>query len=184
MSKNVAVNVMSQEQARQLFTYDKDTGALRWKVRASRNVFAGDVAGAPRPGGYWVLGYQGKQYKVHNLVWNYHYGNIPDGKTIDHSDRNKTNNRVENLVPASLSRQQRNRLHRGFKRSGSSKNPWRAEVFFDSKKHSLGSFTTALQARLAYERKVRELMPELSLDFFTQAINQLIQHSQHPTHPC
>ena len=37
------------------------------------------------------------KYNVHVLVWNFHYGIIPDGLCIDHIDRNRANNDIRNL---------------------------------------------------------------------------------------
>lgn len=41
----------------------------------------------------------GKRYTeyVHRIVWMLHHGVIPDGKVIDHIDRDKLNNHIENL---------------------------------------------------------------------------------------
>lgn len=34
---------------------------------------------------------------LHRAVWEYHYGQIPNGLMIDHINRDKTDNRIENL---------------------------------------------------------------------------------------
>lgn len=41
----------------------------------------------------------GKRYTeyVHRIVWMLHHGVIPEGKVIDHIDRDKMNNTIENL---------------------------------------------------------------------------------------
>ena len=39
-----------------------------------------------------------KKFKLlHNLIYEYYYGAIPDGMQIHHKDQNKLNNRIENL---------------------------------------------------------------------------------------
>ena len=38
-----------------------------------------------------------KNTYLHRMVWTYHNGNIPNGLVIDHIDRNKSNNQIENL---------------------------------------------------------------------------------------
>lgn len=47
--------------------------------------------------GYMVIGIDGRTYKVHRLVYETWVGPIIDGYTIDHIDRNRTNNVVSNL---------------------------------------------------------------------------------------
>lgn len=40
---------------------------------------------------------KGKQFMVHRLVWEKHYGKIPEGFQIHHIDEDKTNNEITNL---------------------------------------------------------------------------------------
>ncbi|MBJ2270846.1 HNH endonuclease [Pseudomonas sp. MF6772] len=48
-------------------------------------------------GGYWNFTYKGKALAAHRIVWELHNGPIPAGWLVDHKDRNKLNNRIENL---------------------------------------------------------------------------------------
>jgi hypothetical protein len=36
-------------------------------------------------------------YYAHRLIWQLHYGVIPDGMVVDHKDRDRTNNKISNL---------------------------------------------------------------------------------------
>ena len=47
--------------------------------------------------GYWEVSYQEFLYKVHRIVWEIHFGEIPDNLCIDHINGNKADNRIENL---------------------------------------------------------------------------------------
>lgn len=38
-----------------------------------------------------------KPHSLHRQVWIHHYGNIPAGLVIDHIDRDKNNNQIDNL---------------------------------------------------------------------------------------
>lgn len=49
-----------------------------------------------------------KPHSLHRAVWEYHNGKIPDGLTIDHIDRNKDNNEIDNLRLATYSENIRN----------------------------------------------------------------------------
>lgn len=79
-----------------LLRYDPDTGLLHWKVSTSNRVKVGDWAGSLNPEGYIQVMVNGTIYKAHRLIWFMHYGYWP-ADTIDHWDRNRQNNRLDNL---------------------------------------------------------------------------------------
>ena len=62
-------------------------------IRLSNN----KIAGSTRPDGYKNVSYKGKRYYQHRVIWEMHYGKIPDGMIIDHINQNKSDNRIENL---------------------------------------------------------------------------------------
>lgn len=47
--------------------------------------------------GYLVMTIENKRLPVHQIVWVWHRGIVPDGYEIDHLDNNKLNNSVWNL---------------------------------------------------------------------------------------
>lgn len=49
-----------------------------------------------------------KPHSLHRQVWIYHNGDIPDGMTIDHIDRDKDNNQIENLRLATYAENNKN----------------------------------------------------------------------------
>lgn len=59
--------------------------------------------------GYSVLGLKGVTYSQHRIIWELHFGAIPEGYTVDHIDRNKRNNLIENLRLADVYLQNSNR---------------------------------------------------------------------------
>jgi hypothetical protein len=71
-----------------LFTYDN--GSLYWKK-------SGKKAGTPRKEGYIVIQLHKTQYYAHRLIWSLLKGEIPQDRHIDHINRNKSDNRIENL---------------------------------------------------------------------------------------
>jgi len=84
------------ERIRELLDYDPKTGNLIWRINRG-NVKAGGIAGSTNPKGYLMVGIDGTQYRCHRIVWALHNdGELPK-RQIDHIDRNKTNNRIENL---------------------------------------------------------------------------------------
>lgn len=71
------------------FHYNPETGEL------SRDDRSGGL-GSLDKNGYRILKVKGKQFKYHRVVWLVCNGKFPD-KELDHIDRNKLNNRIENL---------------------------------------------------------------------------------------
>jgi hypothetical protein len=88
----------SQEILRHLFDYDHSTGNLLWKNPALRSApKPGSIAGTILNHGYRQIKIQKQVYLAHRLVWTWVYGEDPGEYQIDHIDRNKLNNRIENL---------------------------------------------------------------------------------------
>lgn len=84
--------MITQQQLQNL--YDYVDGQLKFKhSRGKRKT--GSYAGSIKPDGYWRVYINGKGYYLHRLIWMYHYGYFPN--EIDHIDRNKSNNTIENL---------------------------------------------------------------------------------------
>lgn len=47
--------------------------------------------------GYWEVGYKDFLHKVHRIVWEIHFGEIPDKMYVDHINGDKADNKIENL---------------------------------------------------------------------------------------
>lgn len=78
-----------------IFQYND--GNLYWKISPSSRIFIGDLAGYLRQDGYVAVEYNSKSYKVHRIIWEMHYGPIPEGYEIDHIWHNRQDNRIQNL---------------------------------------------------------------------------------------
>lgn len=99
---NIITNQLSKEECRTLFDYDTELGVLRWKVvKVVNQKKVGDIAGTSKPNekGYFNVRYDKKTHKLHNLIWNWHNGLIPEGKRVDHRVRKLSGgtDRIENL---------------------------------------------------------------------------------------
>lgn len=98
------------EYCRELFEY-KD-GSLVWKVnkgRARVGNIIGDGFTSTDGGNYFLVSIDNVRYKLHQIVFLLHYNYIP--KVIDHIDRDRANNRIENLRSASIRENSLNRLN-------------------------------------------------------------------------
>lgn len=81
---------------RELFDYDADTGELRWKVRTSKRIRVGDVAGSRHGAGYVQVNVDGNNYLAHRVIWLFVHGEWPQ-EDIDHINGSRTDNRIVNL---------------------------------------------------------------------------------------
>ena len=95
-------------EVRKRLDYDQETGKFYWKVRSSRNVKAGSLAGCITPVGYRCIRLDGAGYMAHRLAWAYVHGVWPEYE-IDHIDGVKDNNAIANLrdVPSKINMQNR-----------------------------------------------------------------------------
>lgn len=94
------------------FYYDPSSpSCLRNKVsrRAARQDM---VQGTLGNRGYWQVRLLGERFVQHRIVWELHFGPIPEGSVIDHIDRDKSNNRIENLRCTSQSSNMTNQPQR------------------------------------------------------------------------
>ena len=86
---------MTKEYAMSLFEY-KD-GNLYWKVNKTTRDVIGRAVGSPC-NGYKTVMVDGKNWRVHRLVYLIHHGYLP--RMIDHINNDRSDNRIENLRQA------------------------------------------------------------------------------------
>jgi len=86
-----------------VFEYNEDSpSGLVWKISTTRSCKVGDYAGSPlfdNKGNEkgWKIGYMGKCYYAHRIIWVMHNGSIDENMHIDHINRNPRDNRISNL---------------------------------------------------------------------------------------
>lgn len=89
---------LTAEDVRRLFHYDPSTGVFTHATDTNRKK-VGDVAGKRIPAGYRRIKLNGRTYAEHRLAWLYVHGVWPK-EEIDHINRVKDDNRIENLREA------------------------------------------------------------------------------------
>lgn len=72
------------------------------------NVKAGSIAGHLRKTGYWSVTLKGKDYQVHRIIYLLAHGYLNSNLVIDHVDKNRSNNLIDNLRAVSPEYNSRN----------------------------------------------------------------------------
>jgi hypothetical protein len=86
------------ELLRQLFDYHEDGFFVR-RVKTGPQTYVGqEVHGYVDVAGYHKIGFSGKTRLLHRCIFAWHHGYYP--VIVDHEDRDKGNNRIENLRKA------------------------------------------------------------------------------------
>lgn len=86
---------LSLETLKHRLLYNPETGVFTRKCLMVGSSM-GSVCGSLKPSGYVVVRVDGEYYRAHRLAWFYQYGKWPTGD-VDHINRNRSDNRIENL---------------------------------------------------------------------------------------
>jgi hypothetical protein len=176
--------ILPIEFLRECFSYDPETGVIRWRTRPEEHFpsaadaaawntqNAGTVAFAsPDASGYCraEVRYEGRRLRLTagRVAFVIHHGSSP--RIVDHVDGDTTNNRIDNLRAASDAENMWNR-RRGKDRGGVPRGAypgrnrrWYAQANQHNRKVYLGVYDTMWQAHDAYCAFVRRERG----DFFT-----------------
>ena len=151
----------SQEFLLNRFSYDEDTGILVYKTDIKyTKIKAGDVAGSLSGTGYLKVIINKRTYAIHRVIWKMMTGEEPTN-SIDHKDRNKTNNRWSNLRLASKREQEANKCFTGVSKAGCG-STYQARIYHQGKRIHIGQFKTQSEAQSAYRVKCKELRGEFA----------------------
>jgi hypothetical protein len=154
MFNNSTVSIM--EDFDTLFEYFD--GKLFNKVSRG-SVKAGEEAGYIAEDGYRRVCVSGKYHYIHKIVYFLNFGEIPDGYVVDHIDRNKLNNNLDNLR---LATKRQNQFNKTRQKNGTSvykgvwydsvKGYWKASIRLEGKRVYIGQFNTETEAAIAYDQ--------------------------------
>lgn len=154
-----------------LFTYDSLTGALTWNERPREHFLsdvawktwngknAGKKAGTCHGKRHVRVGVDGVSVLAHRIIWEMHYGPIPEGMQVDHRDCCPTNNRLKNLRLATASQNRCNAGKRAHNTTGlkgvfwdKSRQKWVAYIGIGGRQVNLGRHITKGMAAVAYAK--------------------------------
>lgn len=87
------------EEVARLFTYDRETGVLYWRIRVNNNTRRDYVVGSSKrvTDGYRQVKVKGKIYMTHRVIMVLCFGHIPENAEIDHINHVRDDNRLANL---------------------------------------------------------------------------------------
>lgn len=151
-------NIMNLEIAKQNWYYEK--GNLYWNRDIKKsNIKKGFLAGNKNSKKYLKVKLNGKEYYIHRIIFLLNYGFMP--QYIDHINRNKLDNRIENLRQCTKAENNRNvskwkkkELPKGVHLNGKN---FSSQIMCNGIIYRLGTFKTIKEAELAYINKANEL---------------------------
>ena len=107
-----------------------------------------------------------KHFLIHRLIAIYFIDNPNNYDYVDHINRNKRDNRIENLRWITKSGNMRNRKNQGKYMKGvwfhKKNNKFMASITIDYERKFLGCFDTELEANKAYMKEYNEVMDKFN----------------------
>ena len=136
-------------------------GELYYKYTVSHKAQKGDKAGYLEPTkGKMRTCIKGERILIHRVIFLMHHGYLPEYPKyqLDHINRDKLDNRIENLRVATNSQNMANKpschgktsIYKGVCKRG---DKWYAQIKYNGKVHHIGSFDDEVTAALAYNDK-------------------------------
>ena len=155
--------MITQGELRNLFRYED--GNLYWQEKIAYKINIGDKAGCINSRNYVTILVNKKRYQAHRLIFMFHHGYCPE--FIDHIDGIRTNNKIENLRPATQSQNQWNCKVYKSNTSGvkgvywhKSHNVWVSAITVKNKKIIVGRFKNIEDAKIAVKKARIEHHPQ------------------------
>ena len=154
--------MITQQYLKTRLRYRPETGFFYW-LNGPRE---GKTAGWLSVRGYMQVSLLGKKHYTHRLAWLYTHGSIPE--YLDHINRDKIDNRLANLRPATAQQNACNKVSTN-KTTGlptgvyHNRKRYCAQVMQNKKTICLGTYDTPEEASVVYQAKRLELFGEFSI---------------------
>lgn len=178
MKARSASELISHSELVDTLSYDPETGIFRWKKRNSNRIKIGSVTGSEKKfgskggRGYLKIRINSTDYLAHRLAWFYVNGVWPK-EEIDHVNRIRKDNRIENLREVTGAQNRHNFLGFGKRRKYSkykgvtlyrynSRKYWKADIHCNGVRRSLGYFSEEEEAARAYDAAAKQYFGEFA----------------------
>lgn len=168
---------ITQAELKELFYYDPETGNLINRISRNYNAQKNTIAGTLNAEGYRVIHIRKRIYFAHVLVWVYITGTYPPNE-LDHKNRNRSDNRIENLRKATRSQNKANTnfpkpTKSGFVGVVLNGRKWAAKIKVDQKRIYLGTFDTPEEAHFVYLNAREQHFGNFNPEIFREKLNQM-----------
>lgn len=146
-------------QADLLEAFEYKDGFLYWREgnRFIKHKIGGKQVNSANTKHSPTITFMKRTYAAHRIIFMYYHGYMP--RMIDHADRNKLNNNIDNLRECTASQNNSNKLGKAIGKCASDYkgvvkygNRWLATIGKDGGRKHIGSFSTEVDAALAYNR--------------------------------
>lgn len=173
---------LTQERLKELLGYDPETGVFTWKVDTVKHKIKGNLAGClNKDTGYIQISIGNKSFLAHRLAFLYMEGYLPENG-VDHIDRDRSNNKWNNLREVSQSCNMRNRLVLKNNKSGVAgvcwhkrDKKWISSIMVFGRTIHLGYFDNIIEAAKArWQAEVEHKFPNCNTT--SSAYNYLKEH--------
>jgi hypothetical protein len=91
--------MLTAERLREVLSYEKSTGIMRWLVQTSNRIRVGDIAGSSRVDGYRQIVIDGVSYLAQRLCVLHQTGEWPANK-VPRRNLDREDNRWQNICTA------------------------------------------------------------------------------------
>ena len=156
--------ILSKKFLQSEFIYNSDGTLTCLKNRGTRK-FGDRIRGCLHHRGYRWVSIKGQRHAFHRVIWVWHYGNT--SKKVDHRNRNRQDNKIENLRLASRSQNAFNSKISKRNSSGvrgiywlKNEKTWSASIMIDGKRIKLGQSKEKIIAEAFYLGAARALRGE------------------------
>lgn len=142
---------------REYIRYEPTDGKLYWIKKSCRKVVVGKVAGSKCAGEYLAFKLFGVRYLNHQYIWELHHGKIPGGMLIDHINRDKHDNRIENLRLATPSQNSANSNRFGNRNCywNDRVEKWQVRVQYKGKYYTAGRYFSNIEEAREVAQQIR-----------------------------
>lgn len=154
------------EQLRENFSYDPNSGELTRIKKIKGKFKVGDLVGTENQKGYLTVYVLQEKILVHRIAWAIYYGVWPE-ISIDHKNRNKKDNSINNLRLATDSQNSANRSstskygYRGVQMLKHGR--YQASIAIKGKTIYLGSFDSKIEAAKSYNNAAFKIYGEFAV---------------------